>query len=238
MNKECLYKCHYLHAYTSDIMLFKLIPLYGQQINYTPGQYVEAVFDNGKVLPMSIANIPNNEGELEFHLRHNKQHKLAQDFLDSLKKENTVYLRGPFGTSVLSKAKHASKLLFVAGGTGITPIKALLEDALLLEKEQKTMELYWGIRHTQDAYQKELLTCWQQQFPFFSFELVVSEPHNSSTWDGPVGLVHEHVAKKYTHFHDEALFVSGPFPMVKAAYALFSHQGLKAKQFICDMKLD
>lgn len=219
-------------------MLFKLIPLYDQQINYTPGQFVEAIFDNGKVLPMSIANIPNSDGELEFHLRHNKEHKLAQDFLASLKKNNTVYLRGPFGASVLSKAVNASKLLFVAGGTGITPIKALLEDALLIQKEQKPMELYWGIRHAQDAYQEALLMSWQQQFPFFSFELVLSDPQSYPTWRGPVGMVHEYVAKKYPHFHDETLFVSGPFAMVKAASTLFSGQGLKTEQFICDMKLD
>lgn len=214
-------------------MQLKFIPV-NEQIPYTAGQFVEAIFDDNKILPLSIANRPSMTGELEFHVRHNASYPMAQQFLAALSYDKKITFKGPLGDSTLHRAKAAHKMVFVAGGTGFTPLKALLEEAFCLTPH-KEIALYWGIRKPQDAYKTELLERWQHQFPFFSYALVLSEPLSFPDWRSPCGLVHEYVASRYTHFKDEVVFVSGPFAMIKAAFSLFSTQGLTRSQFVSDM---
>ena len=235
MTKETLYLCQQLHAITNDITLLTLAPEDEPFISYTPGQFVEAIFNDGIVLPLSIANTPKPDGELEFHIRHNEEHPYAQDFLTSLRKEKKVLLRGPFGMSTLARANDAPKIVFVAGGTGFTPIKALLEAALCQLGLKTKIELYWGIRKPEDAYKLSLLQEWKQCFAHFSFDLVLSEPEHFPEWTGKKGFVHEYVAGIYPNFDKEVVFASGPYSMIKAAFSLFGQQGLSKRQFISDM---
>ncbi len=238
MIQEYLYLCQQLQPITHDISLLTLRPGDTPGITYIPGQYVEALFNDGVVLPLSIANIPKPDGELEFHIRHNKAHPFAQEFLAFVEKEKKIRLRGPFGKSTLACALDAPKIVFVAGGTGFTPIKALLEEALCHKKIKAIIELYWGIRHPQDAYKLSLLQEWEQRFDHFSFDMVLSEPERFPQWAGKTGLVHEYVAQRYLRFDKEIIFASGPFSMIKAAFSLFDQHGLGKKQFISDMLLD
>ncbi len=233
--QEYLYRCDNFQALTSDIMLLKFMPQSkNASISYSAGQYVEAVFDD-QVLPLSIANSPSETRELEFHLRHNSYHPVAKQFLTALHNNKHVVLRGPIGNSTLDRATNASKIIMLAGGTGFTPFKALLEEALLLRQYDKQIDLIWGIRQPLDAYKIDLLMERQSTHSLFDFKVVLSEPENFPSWEGPVGLAHEYLAKCYPRFDKEAVFASGPYPMVKAAFELFTAQGLKPEQFICDM---
>ena len=114
MIKTYPYFCHHLHALTGDIMLLVFIPQSSSRIHYQAGQYVEALFDDGMVLPLSIANSENTEGKLEFHLRHNAQHLLASQFLKSLQNNKLVTLRGPLGNCTLTHAHVAQNIILLA----------------------------------------------------------------------------------------------------------------------------
>ncbi len=234
MNNEYTYICQEMISYSSDISLFKLLPV-SSKINYRPGQYVEARLNNGTILPLSIANISSPDGLLEFHLRHDSAHKLAQQFIKELIEDKKVLLCGPKGECILDKRDHAKSLLFLAGGTGFTPIKALLEEALFLEQEDLSIQLYWGVRQPQDAYKETLLKQWQEKFAFFKYCIVLSEPEHFPQWSGATGLVHEYVANTVGYFEDVCVFASGPYPMIKAAQTLFHSQGLPLHHFISDM---
>lgn len=232
MSSTHLYICQKNIAKTSDITLLSLNPL-SQSLIYNAGQYVEILLRSGDCLLLSIANAPTQDGRIDFHLRHDASHPLAKIFLDELKNAPTVALRGPFGVSTLEQTSPEEEVLvFLAGGTGFAPIKALLEIALT-EKRSKLL-LYWGIKRPEDAYDLALLQLWKQHYPHFEYTLVLSEP-TTTRWDAPTGLVHNYVAKMHSDMKNLCLFASGPYEMIKEAQQLFGNNGLKEHRFISDM---
>ncbi|MBI2792758.1 MAG: hypothetical protein HYX61_12435 [Gammaproteobacteria bacterium] len=232
MKNEFTYYCHKITDYTKDISLISLAPV-SRPLLYTAGQYVEVVLTSKETLPLSIANKPCSDGHLEFHIRHDKNHILAQEFIDSVTQNKEIHLLGPKGDSTLDKANKVNQILFVAGGTGFSPINALLEEAISLSK---IIHLYWGVRRPEDAYKENFLKKCQLDNKHFSYTIVLSDPDQYPNWSGATGLVHEHVAKRHSSFEDFCVFASGPYPMLKQAQVIFSQQGLLQKHFISDLQ--
>lgn len=233
MTNTYLYVCKENNVKTNDISLLSLMPV-EKALQYKAGQYVEILLRSGDCLLLSIANAPESDGRIEFHLRHDSSHPLAQLFLNELENVPTVALRGPFGESTLEKSHDNATIVFLAGGTGFAPIKALLQCAL--DESQAKLLLYWGIRRPEDAYEEHLLQQWKKKYPQFEYTLVLSEPLSTTdSWTAPIGLVHQHVAKIHTDMKELCLFASGPYEMIKAAQQLFSHNGLPNSRFISDM---
>ncbi|MBS0288964.1 MAG: hypothetical protein JSS07_02855 [Proteobacteria bacterium] len=234
MKQAYHYVCQKINACTHNISLITLLPL-SEKIAYQAGQYVEVLLNNGTYLALSIANMPNADGLLEIHLRHDENHPLAQQFMHELKHKKQIRLYGPKGNCTLTRASNVQELIFVAGGTGFGPINALLEDALYHGKSPGKIALYWGIRRPADAYKATLLQKWQKEFKCFNYEIVLSEPSDFLSWQGPTGLVHEYVAHQLSDFNQICMFASGPYPMIKAAHALFCQHGLASDRFFSDI---
>lgn len=232
MTNTHLYICKENSIKTKDISLLSLMPI-ETSLLYKAGQYVEVLLRSGDCLLLSIANAPESNGRIEFHLRHDNAHPLAQLFLDELENAPTIALRGPFGESTLEKSTENATLVFLAGGTGFAPIKALLQSALPVSSTK--LLLYWGIRRPEDAYEEHLLQQWQKDYPQFEYTLVLSDPTTHDSWSAPTGLVHLYVANIHTDMKKLCLFASGPYEMIKAAQQLFSEQGLPSSHFISDM---
>lgn len=235
MSQLFTYLCHEKINYTNDISLLKFYPQ-SESLIYQAGQYIEIVLSNGTVLPLSIANAPNND-YLEIHLRHNQTQPLAQQLLAELGKTPLVKLRGPFGNMTLQKVDPKQKLVFLAGGTGFAPIKALLEMAFI-EKRQTSMNLYWGISRPIDAYEEELIQKWRALFPQFDYTIVLSNPEEFPSWKEPTGLIPFYCASVHPSFENTYVFASGPFNMIKTAFPLLTQKGLIPNQFISDMQLN
>lgn len=233
MTNQYLYYCRQKKSYAPDITLLYLSPIQ-QSLPFTSGQYIEVVLSSGDLLCLSIANVPALDGHLEIHLRHNSAYPLAMQFMKEISHNKPIMVRGPMGECTLKRAQK-STLLFLAGGTGIAPMKALIAEALYQSQVPRRLLLYWGIRHPQDAYELTLLQQWQQAFPHFCYQVVLSEPEAFPNWEGKTGLVHETVAKQHPCFEPFVVFASGPFEMVRQAQDLFLRQGLLPHHFISDM---
>ncbi|MCS5712693.1 hypothetical protein [Candidatus Berkiella aquae] len=227
------YLCQEKLIKTRDISLITIVPI-SHALTYQAGQFVEILLRSGHCLLLSIANAPQTDGHIEFHLRHDEAHPIAKLFLNELEQDANVVLRGPFGESTLEQnIQSQEELVFLAGGTGFAPIKALLQLALV--NSQQPLLLYWGIRRPEDAYDEPLLQQWKTRYPRFDYTLVLSEPHQHPSWTAPTGFVHDYVAQKHPDMKALCLFASGPFEMIQAAQRLFTHQGLKTHRFISDM---
>ncbi len=231
-----LYQLSYLEIKTPDITLFTLAPKENKKIIYQAGQYVEAKLTEDIWIPLSIANAPREDGLLQFQIRHNAAHPLAKVLVQALLNQEIMTIKGPYGNCTLESAPSSMPLLFLAGGTGLAPLHALLEEALKSRAKRK-IHLFWGINHPRDAYaQKQLLT-WQEHFPHFTFDLVLLNPEIYQDWSGKSGWVHESLAKQYPSLKEYCVFVSGPYKMVELAFALFTEQGLKPNNFFSDIIL-
>ena len=73
---------------------------------------------------------------------------------ERLKVGDSVLVEGPFGASYLREA-HRGPIIAVAGGSGMAPIKSVVERALQKELPQH-IYLYFGVRSERDLYSAKL----------------------------------------------------------------------------------
>lgn len=67
-------------------------------------------------------------------------------------------------------------LVFIAGGVGITPLLAMLEEYLPKAQPQFPLHLFWQVRHEHEWIYQPQLAQLQRQYPQLSLHLLVSQP--------------------------------------------------------------
>jgi CDP-4-dehydro-6-deoxyglucose reductase, E3 len=193
------------------------------------GQYLEFVLADGKRRPFSIANAPRADQSLELHVRRVAGGGFTQHLFDEAVIGDLFQIDLPHGTFV-PRADSDRELLFVAGGTGFAPIKALLEH--FAEKSpQRSAHLYWGVRVASDFYLTNEIQSFQKQMPALRYTGVLSEQANSET---RYGNLHDIVLQDYSNLSQVDVYMSGPPAMISASRSAFLNAGLPEHRLYYD----
>ena len=227
---ECSHRTH-------DILRLRLEIVAGGPFDFSAGQYAQLEFPMapGVVRDYSMANRPSEE-LLEFHIRiMPKAGSVSSRVAAALKPGDMVKLSGPMGTSYL-RAQHAGSMLCVAGGSGLAPIRSIIETALHGGFDQP-VHLYFGVRAERDVYFEQELAELQRRFPSFRAHIVLSEPRAQAAetlLPRRRGLVTEAVAADFPALTGFKAYFAGPPPMVDAASALVRQRGIGARDIHAD----
>lgn len=209
-----------------------------QPMAFAAGQYallsVPGVIDEAR--SYSFANVPTAKGndQIEFFIRHVPGGAMStwaqQDDIVGA----AVTVEGPFGDFYLREGD--SPLICIAGGSGLAPIKSLLEDALNVKCRRNVVFLF-GARTQQDLYCldaiRRLDTEWAGTLTFVP---VLNEEPQDSDWRGKRGLVTEYI-KDYLVPGAQA-YMCGPPPMLDAAEVELLNLGMAVDQIFSDKFLD
>lgn len=221
-----------LEPIAHDVMRMRIKLPQNQRFHYLAGQYIDLLTRDGRRRSFSIANPPDDEGILELHVRRVPDGYLTNYVFDGMRERDLLRFQGPLGTFFL-RAGDDRPLIFVAGGTGFAPIKAILEQAFD-EGVTRPMHFFWGVRAVRDLYMHELVESWRRQYPHFEFTPVLSEPAVDEDWSGETGWVHEAVVNRYPDLSGYQIYASGPPPMIEALRGLFPKHGLPGDQLFFD----
>lgn len=146
------------------------------RIEFEAGQYVSIDIGGGERRSYSIASKPSEYHEVEICVDVSPGGK-GSDFLKSLKPGDEVEFLGPMGQFSLSDDKEKEKkLLMVATGSGIAPLRSIIRERFEEKEEKREIRLLWGLRHVQDMFWEEDFRRMHQYFNNFEFELVLSKP--------------------------------------------------------------
>ena len=217
---------------TSDVLALELMP--EQPVRYLAGQYLEFLISDGlqsaaKRRPFSIANAPRADGVLELHVRKVAGGGFTQTLFEHTEVGAEFLIDMPHGTFV-PRADSDRPLLFVAGGTGFAPIKALLEHFSTLNPEREA-HLYWGARVAADFYLPELILEFKAAMPGLRYTPVLSE---QASIDTRYGTLHEAVLEDYPALGDFDVYMSGPPAMISACRSAFLGAGLPEERLYYD----
>ena len=201
-------------------------------LQYLAGQYVDITTDDAQKRSYSIANSPTTDERLEFHVRHVPGGAFSGQLFTGIKEKSLLRIEGPFGHFYL-RDDSPRPLLFVAGGTGFAPVKAIIEYALQ-RGVARPMWLYWGARAKPDLYLAALPEYWAVQHRHFRYIPVLSDPQPADQWQGRVGFVHDAVTREHPDLSGFDAYVSGPPAMVHAARDHFLAAKLPVHQFFSD----
>ncbi len=222
-----------LEKRADDVMVMKIKLPANERLQFLAGQYIDFQLKNGKSRSYSLANPPHDDALLELHIRHVPGGLFSDQVFSTLKERDILRLKGPLG-SFFIRDDSDKPMLFVAGGTGFAPIKAMLEHAFA-EHTDRELVLYWGVRALKDLYMAELPKQWLAEHPNFSFIPVLSNPEAGDHWQGRTGFVHEAVLADFADLSGYQVYACGAPVMVDSARNSFVNtRRLPEDEFFAD----
>ncbi|ETT07715.1 FAD-binding oxidoreductase [Providencia alcalifaciens] len=209
---------------TDDIIILKLRLPPTNNFTYLPGQYIDLIYKNIK-RSYSIANI--NSKELELHIRYVPSGIMSDYIFKQFSENQLMRIEGPKGTFFV---RHNSKsLILIATGTGIAPIKAILEQLLAIN-DPRHVYIYWGMQYKNELYCTEIEQ-YAKKFPHIHFNPVLSK---ESDWKGHQGYVQNAVIKDFDSLATMEVYACGSLNMIQEAQDLFFQYGLPSDAFHSD----
>lgn len=219
-----------LQKLSHDVMEMKLTLPEGKRLQFHAGQYIEFLLRDNKKRAFSLANSPTNDTTLELHIRLVEGGQFTTHVFEEMKEKALVRIHGPLGTFFVRDTDRP--LIFIAGGTGFAPLKAMLEQ-LITEETKREVHFYWGARGKQDLY-SDLVEAWANDFEHIHYTPVLSAADDSDQWQGKTGFVHQVVAEDFSDLSAHDVYIAGPPPMINAAKEVFGEQGLPDTQLFSD----
>ena len=214
-----------------DVMLIELKLPPGERLQFLPGQYIEILLKGGLRRAFSLANAPGDDSCLQLHVRHLPGGQFTDQVFSTMKERDLLRLSGPHGSFFL-RQDSLKPMLLIAGGTGLAPIKSIVEHAIG-ERSTRPMAIYWGGRTLADLYLLPLAEQWAAAG--IRFVPVLSEPAADDRWQGRSGFVHAAAMADYPDLSGHQVYVCGSPAMVAAARRDFVGQcQLPENEFFAD----
>lgn len=213
---------------THDIKRFRIRPD-GVALNFSAGQYADIGFGELPSRSYSMANRPGDP-ELEFHIRRVRGGTVSDYAHTFVKTGDRVALEAPRGTSHL-REYHGGPMLCIAGGSGLAPIKSIVDTALAHGVRQ-AIHIYFGARTERDLYLVEHFEGLARQHANLFFTPVLSQAKTSPRRQG---IVTQAVADELPDLANWKAYVAGPPPMVDAAMEILFARGLNAEDMHADV---
>ncbi len=215
-----------------DVMrLFLKLPIV-ERMQFFAGQYLDILLNDGRRRSFSIANAPHDDESLELHIRHVEGGSFTTYVFDEMKEKELLRVEGPLGNFYLREDSDRP-LLFIAGGTGFAPIKAIIEHAIA-ENIQRPIRFYWGARNQASLYLPALVESWQASLSKFEYTPVLSDSDGDTQWQGNTGMVHEAVLQDISDLSAYDVYASGPPIMIEAISNTFTASGMNSAHFYYD----
>jgi NAD(P)H-flavin reductase/hemoglobin-like flavoprotein len=168
----------------------------------------------------SPANAPRPDGLLEIHVKARDGGPVSSALVRRVGVGDVLRLGPPLGHLALDPESDRD-LLLVAGGMGLAPVKALI-DQVARHGPPRRVDLFVGARNEDQVYDRADLRRLQQENPWLTVTLAVSEDKISSLEHGDVG----DVVMRHGPWLSREVFVAGPAPMVEDTVTRLEQDGV------------
>lgn len=217
-------KIQSLELKSKDVLkvILRLPP--NKKFDFIEGQYIDLIGPNGISRSYSLAQ-NSYEDMLELHVRYLENGFMSNYLFNNAKIGDLLRVNGPRGTFFLRKT-FQTHIVFLATGTGIAPIKAMLEsiEKIPNELKPKSVTLFWGGRYVSDLY-------WNPKEALKSIKYIPVISRPTSEWIGEVGYVQDVMIKHYDEIKDLDVYACGSNNMIKSAQSKFKKSELNIKFF-------
>jgi CDP-4-dehydro-6-deoxyglucose reductase len=153
---------------------------------------------------------------------------MSDYWFNHAKTNDLLRLKGPLGTFFLRGCANTD-VYFLATGTGIAPVKAILESLMQMCEEQRpqSITVLWGGRQPEDLYIDIAIIPGNHRYiP------VISRPHES--WTGAKGYVQDILLSVAPDLSNAAVYACGSDNMIQDAKELLSNAGFPLTRFYSD----
>jgi NAD(P)H-flavin reductase/hemoglobin-like flavoprotein len=199
----------------------------GQPMSYWPGQYVSVQTPHWPRCwrRYSIANAPRADGQLRLHVRAVPGGRVSPLLVHDIRPGDPLLLGAPAGTMTVD-TRSPRDVLCLAGGTGLAPIKAIIEAIITSPPpgRRRGIVLYYGARRREDLYDLTALHEMELAYPWLK---VIPATSDERARDAVFGTVPELAAG--AQVTDRDIYISGPDAMIGRAAQVVTAHGAAAR---------
>lgn len=198
---------------------------------FEAGQYIELMIekDGARTLRcFSISSSPahyDQTGLIELSIRIQEKGRITPWIRQQLALGSLVNISAAQGDFVLPKSETPEKLLFIAGGSGITPFRSMLQQQAMnkdnfngASAELDIHLLYYSRDNQHIVFQQELEQL-EKDFSNITVTFIDSEVSGFICVD--------HLQEYCSDFSQRSAFICGPSPMIQQARKVLADQGVE-----------
>ncbi|WP_179798297.1 globin domain-containing protein [Actinomycetospora corticicola] len=202
-----------------------------QPVPYQAGQYVTVETPQRPRMWRSLtpANAPGPDCVMEFHVHTVPGGWVSRAIVSHARVGDVWRIGPPMGQMTLDPRSRAD-LLMVAGGTGLAPARALIEQ-LMIDGSDRKVALFVGGRTWSSLYDIDTLRRMAQDNPWLTVVPVVEE--DGRRYGAETGTLGEVVAR-YGAWADRQVVVAGSPPMVRSTVSAMLDAGTPFMQIHYD----
>jgi NAD(P)H-flavin reductase len=161
----------------------------------------------------SFASAPRSDGLLSFHVKAVPAGWVSNAMVHRARPGDVIRLGAPGGSMTVDHSTR-NGLLCVGGGTGIAPIKALIED-VAEHGTRRPVEVFYGARSDHDLYDIDTMMRLEQTHPWLSVRPVVASGPAPSGTNSVSGQLPDAV-RQYGPWSEYDAYLSGPPGLIRS----------------------
>ena len=186
----------------------------GEGCTFQAGQYVNLEVPGVEgPRAFSIASAPADPTLLELQIKRVPDGRATGYIHDELAVGTRLRFAGPYGQFFVRKSLERPRL-FIAGGSGLSAILAMVRDLLHEGLEEKTF-VFHGARDVAGLHCRDELEALAAEEPLLHYVPVISG--ETGDWPGETGFVHEALERAFEgRFAGHQAYLCGPPPMIEA----------------------
>jgi len=202
-----------------------------QRLPYLPGQSVSV---QSPLTPrmwryLSPANAPRGDNTLEFHVRAVDGGWVSPSLVHATAKGDLLRLGAAVGDGLLLDESADDDLLLLAAGTGLAPLRALVEQ-LDGRRQRRNVDLYVGARSEDELYDLPALRQLQERNRWLTVVPVVERGSSPGMAIGDPAQV----AVGHRHWRGALTYVCGSPDMVSASLDVLAAAGVDRRTVRCE----
>ena len=209
-----------------------------KKLEYQPGQYMEWTLahkntdSRGSRRYFTLSSSPT-EDTIRVGVKFDPNGSSFKKAMFNLKKGDEIVASHVTGEFTLPKDR-SKKLVFVAGGIGVTPFRSMLK-YLLDKKEKRSVIVFYTEEAADDFVYKDVLDNAQKELGIKVVYTITNRENVPSNWKGKVGRIDVKMLEEEVPDSPERLFfLSGPHSMVEGFRQTLLEMGVPKGQIKVD----
>jgi len=199
---------------TSSTKTLRLVSENNPLPPFQAGQYIALFLEIGGIKttrPYSISSPPNQTGYYELTVRRVENGLASNYLLDNVKRGKILESSGPAGNFYYNPVFHDNTLVFIAGGSGITPFVSIIREVVECGLD-RTIHLFYGNRNLDDAPFHEWFRDISDRHENIHYLPVIETPQDD--YEGLTGFITGDIIKDaLVDPSDKTFYLCGPQAM-------------------------
>jgi len=222
-----------IKAETPDVKTYRLQflnPELQKSYSFVPGQYNMVGSPHIGEAPISLSSSPEEKEFFEHTIRAVGR---VTSYLDSLKVGDTVTVRGPYGKGWPLQLLTGRDVVIMAGGTGIAPVKPVINYLVKKRELFKHVEVLYGAKTRRDLLFISEHERWQEAN--ITLRLTV-DIGTQFEWPFCVGVVPMLIKQVEINPPETVIFISGPEIMMRFCLTELINRGFKREHIFITLE--